>query len=430
MRGFASTLLLVGSLTVHVLDGAVDGSCPGCLSSNGLELLQVRSRAGKTADVRGLEAEGADDDDEDLKVYLRNVRDLENMSWRLPFPLRAEDFGMKHGCLPQKDIADRVNFAASRGAQRETTRSAFYYAAQLDLREAVRQASKNFTVPVLAVSFEPQKGPEKVQWLLREFACHMRRIDVQALVFVLSAEDRALVAAHPPLLAIDMSDIAEGFMANASPSANAERLSIYTLKWPGAAAVLNEGAPGVFVTDIDVLWLQDPRPHLLAMQGVDVAVSLDAQCEHLWEDTDDWAQVEKVAAKEHVSACCRGGFPYNAGQVFFGGPSSLQLLRTIIVLHLDFMAKNRATQAHPGTCTEDQNPMHWALFDHCRGDRAKSKCRILEPRLFRDANAVHLPTRLGGLEPISMHLDDNHKERRLLRAMHKVEDVCAEQLNG
>lgn len=344
---------------------------------------------------------------------LQSLEDLQDQNWALPIPKYTREFARSHRCLRGSlapfEFLSSEEWAASPELE--------------ELRGLTAQATENFTKTALVTLFKfPKVGSGK--WMLETFACHARRTGIRPLLFVLNEETRQKVSAHPPLLGVHLPLLLSGV---ASFFEVPDKVDIGLLKWPAALAAMGAGAPSVFVSDVDVIWLRDPRPHLASFgREVEFMVALDSQGKHLQNplerDRRDYWPINagEWAADDHVPICCRGAFPFNAGQSYIvTGPESTALVKRIVSFH---RLEVSWTRDHKG-CHEDQTPMQWALYSHCAG--RPERCKLLDPRLFMD---FQLGKQLRRHElsrgPYTVHFDNEPKKEIMSNIMKTIRDAC------
>merc|ERR1712122_94635 len=126
------------------------------------------------------------------------------------------------------------------------------------------------------------------------------------------------------------------------------------------------------------------------------------------------------AESDGLPVCCRsGGFQFNAGQFFLRGAGGKALAELIVATQLRF---HEMRGLRPElVCGSSQPALQWSLFKHC--GLSPSRCKMLDPRLFRDAfSAENLPT---DTHHFSVHMDDDDKKQLLLRYMRRSSDNCS-----
>jgi len=351
------------------------------------------------------------------------LRELNKVNFTLPLPDShvVAAFAAKHGC--QADHEEPL--------QKFFSSPTWKYSDQREeLRSLIAAASANYTKPVMISLFEPRGARPAFLWMIRDFACHARRVGMQPVLMVLDSEVKEIINAHPPLRAVSLSLL----LTEVKRLFDLEQVGVDLMKWPSALAALEESAPAVFVSDIDILWLHDPRNHLLSMGNhIDVAVAMDSQIDYLRQpdasnDAAYWVENVELEVKKEpdpmIPACCKGGFPYNAGIVFLRGvPQVRSLVQRMISTHRGYVART----TDRAWCHEDQNPMQWALFEHC--STKPSSCRLLDPGLFMDASLTeHLedlsPIGVNWRNTVAVHEDTDDKQQHMTTDMVDFHDAC------
>ncbi|CAJ1356410.1 unnamed protein product [Effrenium voratum] len=146
-------------------------------------------------------------------------------------------------------------------------------------------------------------------------------------------------------------------------------------RWVAMESILGAGYSAFYV-DTDIMWLQDPRPHLAELSG-DFFGSCDAYDARSgtirWHRNGslDMEQLRRESREhEDESVCCQGALlPVNAGMVMMRPTAGA--LR---------VARRCRERVLAGPCW-GQAAMHWALFELCGG----VSCGVLDPKLFASA---------------------------------------------
>ncbi|CAE7220853.1 RRA3 [Symbiodinium natans] len=178
-------------------------------------------------------------------------------------------------------------------------------------------------------------------------------------------------------------------------------------RWAAMESILRAGYTSLYV-DTDILWIQDARPHLEALQtDVDFFGSCDAydgrngsirwfrdgalNMDHLREE---------ARLHDGESVCCQGELvPVNAGVIFMR-PSSAAISAV----------QRFRERIFSGPCW-GQAAMHWSLFELCG---SKLSCEMLDPLLFASASPLRSalrkdPQTASRARPALIHLDVSAK---------------------